>query len=249
MKRIVKIFKMIENYFIPPQCALCDKILEINNESGLCGECIKKADFCDKKLCCQRCGKPVTSYGKRALCYFCADNSIRYFDRNVAVFEYKGFVRSSVLRYKNGGLQSYAKTFAKLMAQRIEEEYEGLVFDFICAAPSHENKKRKMGFDHAELLGQKLSKIIKVPYRKNLLKETRETDRQAGLGMQKRIQNLRNSMAVADEEMVKDKTVLLVDDISTTRSTMIECSRALKQAGAKRVYGIVLATAVMDEEK
>lgn len=244
MNALRNIFRIIMNFFFPPQCVFCDRILEINVKNCLCKNCRSDVSRCREKLCCKKCGKTVVSYGRRALCYFCAETSTKYFDRVVSVFEYEGAVRDSVLRYKNAGIQSYAQTYAELLAERIGEEYAGLDFDFICAAPSHENKGRKKGFDPVELICRKLSRRINVPYKRKVLKKTRETERQAGLSMQSRMHNLKNSMAVGDPKRVKGKRILLVDDICTTRATMIECSRALKKAEAKSVHAITFATTV-----
>ncbi len=244
MNALRNIFRIIMNFFFPPQCVFCDRILEINVKNCLCENCRSDVSRCREKLCCQKCGKPVVSYGRRALCYFCAETSTKYFDRIVSVFEYEGAVRDSVLRYKNAGIQSYAETYAELLAERIGEEYQGLDFDFICAAPSHENKDRKMGFDPVELICHKLSRRINIPHKRKVLKKTRETERQAGLSMQSRMRNLKNSMAVGDPKRVEGKRILLVDDICTTCATMIECSRALKKAGAKSVHAITFATTV-----
>ena len=240
----MNIFKYIKNFFFPPQCIFCDRVLEINTESCICKSCSREAKRCYDKLCCEKCGKPIVSHGRRPLCYHCIDNKAQYFDRIVSVFEYEGIVQQSVQRFKGGKIQSYAKTYAECMAERMEQEYKDIKFDLICAAPSSSNKKLTQGFDNVELICKYLSSKTGIPLQKNVLRKIRRTDKQTRLNYQQRTQNLRNSVSVEKTDTVYDKTVLLVDDVCTTRATLTECARALKKAGAKKVFCLTFATAI-----
>ena len=244
-----KAIKIILNFFFPPQCVFCDKILEINTFHCVCDSCLDEIRSCREMLCCQKCGKPVVSYGKRHICYFCTENKTKYFDRIVSVFKYDGMPRDSVLRYKHGEKQSYGETYAQLLGERIDEEYKGIKFDLLCGVPSHTNKNITQGFDNVGLICKKLSRIIKVPYAGALIRKKCQTLRQTGLSMQNRLNNLKDSMEVCRKADVKEKTILLVDDVCTTRATIIECSRALKAAGAKRVYAVTLCTTTREPLK
>lgn len=216
---------------------------------SVCGRCAEHMQFCSDGMCCERCGKPVVSFGEKQLCYFCINKKSKYFDRIVSVFEYEGLIRESVLRYKRLGLQKYAEVYAKVMSARFYEEYGNSDIDFICAAPSHRNKKRTKGFDHVEEICRYFSKITNIEHRKEVLFKTRRTAKQSSLNYEMRVKNLVDSMDVRDSAVVKGKNVLLIDDVCTTRSTIMECARALKKNGAKKVYALTLATAVKDQER
>lgn len=239
---MTKILKIIKNFFYTPQCIFCDKVMEINSLESFCRDCVSKVKFCRAGLRCEKCGKSIESHGKRELCYFCLQGGSRYFDKISSVFEYDGLVRESILRYKSHNLQNYAKPYARFLLGEFSKEYGDISFDFICAAPSHTNKGIIQGFDNVEIICKQFSKLTEIPFVRNVIKKKRKTARQSGLVFEERLKNLHYTMEVKNPDGVKDKIVLLIDDICTTRATIIECSRALKSAGAKQVYALTLAT-------
>lgn len=238
----------IKNVLFPPGCVLCDCTMEPNSVSNICGTCAEHMQFCSDGMCCERCGKPVVSFGEKQLCYFCASSKSKYFDRIVSVFEYDGLIRESILRYKSRGIQKYAEVYANVMSARFYEEYSDTDIDFICAAPSHKNKKKSNGSDHVEEICRCFSKITHIEYRREILFKTRRTAKQSSLNYEMRVKNLVDSMDVRDGAVVNGRNVLLIDDVCTTRSTIMECARVLKKNGAKKVYALTLATTVKDQE-
>lgn len=220
----------------------CDRTMEPNAEVCICGSCPEHVTLCSASPCCEKCGKPLISYGDKKLCYFCLNTKSKHFDKIVSVFTYDNLVQESIRRYKINGIASYAPTYAVCMQGRFFEEYGDTDFDFMCGTPSHTDKLKKGGFDQTDELCRRLSPLIGVPYRSRLLYKTRETEKQSTLGVAARRTNLTDSIAVAEGENVEGATALLIDDVCTTRSTIIECSRALKAAGAKRVFALTLAT-------
>lgn len=240
--KVTNPFRILMNFFFPGQCVFCDKTLEPNTTLDVCQECQRLIGESQKRICCAKCGKPVVSYGKRKICYFCYDNPTKYFDRIVSAFEYDGLAKESVLRYKGQAIPSYAPAYAEFIAETVKEKYGDIEFDFMCGAPSHTDKKRTQGFDNVELICKHLSNKLNIPFAKKVIRKIRNTPRQTGLDYRERQKNLVNSMTVWNAEMVRGKTILLVDDVCTTRATIIECSRALKQAGAKHVYAVTFAT-------
>lgn len=237
-----RILRFVKNLIFPPHCVFCDRIIEPNAERDVCGECSKELKLCSASVCCHKCGKPIISFAKEPVCYFCLSKKPKYYDRIASVFEYDGYVRDSILRYKNSGMAKYAKTYGECMSARLFEEYGGIEFDFICGVPSHTNKKRQYGFDQVELLCSEISKNTEIPYIAGVLKKLRKTKKQRSLKYEERQKNMKDSVGTARPELVSGKVVLLIDDVCTTRATLKECSRALKMSGAKRVYALTLAT-------
>lgn len=237
-----RILHFVKNLIFPPHCVFCDRILEPNVRTEVCGECSADLKLCSAQVCCRKCGKPIVSFAKEPICYYCLSKKPKYYDRIVSVFEYDGHVRDSILRYKNSGMSKYAKTYGECMAARLFEEYGEIEFDFICGVPSHTNKKLTYGFDQVELLCSELSKNTEIPYTAGILEKIRKTKKQRSLNYEERQKNMQNSVGTAKPELVTGKTILLVDDVCTTRATLKECSRALKMSGAKRVFALTLAT-------
>ncbi len=236
------IFKFIIKLIFPPHCVFCGRMLEINTKINTCGQCGEYIKFCSDSVCCIKCGKPIIGYNDKQRCYFCNNNSTKYFDKIVSVFTYEDLVRDSIIRFKANGYRGYAETFADCMTAKFFEEYGDIKIDFLCGAPSNDKRNQQRGFNPVGLICNILSKKLNIKYEKNTFKHIRKTKKQSTLGYDERQQNMKYSLEIFEKINVTDKTVLLIDDICTTRATIIECSRALKKAGAKKVFALTLAT-------
>ena len=235
---------LFKHFFFPPECVLCERIMAINTPILVCDECKENLSFLLNRLCCEKCGKPIVSHGKRQLCYFCAEGKSHYFDRIVSVFEYTDDVRDSIVRYKVLSTEGYSKTYSDFLRELFQKSYAGERFDFICSAPPHTKKAKSKGTDRLDLLCRALSSKINIPSEKEMLVKVRETQKQTRLSYVERLTNLKDAISVSRPENVVGKTVLLIDDVCTTRATIMECARALKAAGAKRVCAMTIATTV-----
>lgn len=114
-------------------------------------------------------------------------------------------------------------------------------FDAIVAVPMHRTKLRIRGYNQAELLGRALAKRIAVPYERSLLTKTRERRAQSTLARSDRAANVRGTFAAS--AAVRDRSVLLVDDVCTTGETLRACALSLRHSGAKRISAVVVAKA------
>ena len=240
------VLTIINNIIFPPQCVICDKILELNIAHCICGDCKTRLRACVDQVCCEKCGKPIVSFGTKQRCYRCLHATSGHFDKIASAYIYDAPVRESIVRYKSKGIQSYAKTYSQILSTALEQHYPNLTFDFICAAPSHQKKTVYQGFDNVELICKNLSKICGIPFKKGTIRKIRKTAKQTTLGFAQRLENLKDSMTVPLPESVAGKRVLLIDDVCTTGATIMECSRALKYAGAKSVHALTLATAILN---
>ena len=236
------ILKYIKRIIFPPSCVFCRRIIEINAQINVCGKCSDGIEFTSDKVCCTKCGKPIVGFNEKQRCYFCLNNNVKYFDRIASVFVYDGLVRNSIIRFKRNGFNEYADTYADCMMAKFYEEYSDIEFDFMCGVPSHDKKHRKKDFDQVDLLCKRLSKRIALKYEKKVFTHLRNTKKQSSLGYDDRQKNLKDSFGILPNFDVSGKTILLIDDICTTRATIIECSRALKAAGAKKVFALTVAT-------
>ncbi len=239
MRIIRDVTQFVVNLIFPPRCIFCHKFFEPNCKSRVCGECFNHIDFCADSVCCVKCGKPIVSYDRKQQCYFCSNEKTKWFNRIVSVFTYDGEAKDAVLRFKSKGLNGYAEAFSDCMMVSINEEYKDIVFDCIVGAPPHNTEK---GFDQTDLLCKKLSQKLNIPYKRNALYHIRPVKKQSNLGFKERRINILYSLALRKNIDVADKNVLLVDDVCTTRATLMECSRCLKKGYAKSVYAITVAT-------
>ena len=147
-------------------------------------------------------------------------------------FKYQPFVRELAIP-----LTSLIITHFQLIEKSPTE-----FFDFILIPVPLEKRKLKWrGFNQAEEIGKELSKFLKISLLNNVLAKIKETPSQVELSDEERKENIKGVFLVKDEELIKNRKILLIDDIYTTGATMEECARVLKTAGAKEIIGIVVA--------
>ena len=207
----------------PPKCVLCRKVLE-HYEADVCDRCRTDAPIC-----------PVSKAKMPFVEGWCA------------LWYYQDDVRRSVLRYKFGNRRSYAKNYAQLLAQKLNEEYpEG--FDILTWVPISPIRKLKRGFDQVEKLAIALAEPLGMqPVR--TLKKIRHNRPQSGIsGPAHRRANVLGAYKVIRPEQLWGKRVLLLDDVITTGATVGECARVLLTAGAREVYVGAVAAARHDSK-
>lgn len=199
------------NLLFPEKCVLCRTVLE-KEEMDLCHRCRLEAPDC-----------PISG------------NKLPFLDSWAAVWYYEDTARKSLLRYKFGGRRSYAITYGRLLAMKLQREYpEG--FDFLTYVPTGRWRKWKRGYDQVELLAKEVGRQLGMQPQP-LLKKVRRTRVQSRIrGEARRRANVLGAYAVGEPEKVKGKRILLLDDIITTGSTIGECARVLLTAGAKEVH-------------
>ena len=133
------------------------------------------------------------------------------------------------------------KTFAKLILKN--EKICGILksYDIIEAVPMHKKKKNERGYNQNELIAKEIAKHIEGIQYKKILKKVKNNERQSLLSKTARIQNVKGVYEVQESKIIKDKKIILFDDIYTTGSTAEECAKVLKLNQAKEVVVLTLA--------
>jgi len=240
---VKKIFEIIEKLLFPPKCIFCTSILDIHAKVNICSDCHKILGYIGNKL------YYVNKFFSKKL------GQHKYFDRIFCVFEYSGYVKEAIIRYKYFGKAWYYKTFAWLLADmllndRIRSISHGNKvneYDMIISVPLHKAREKKRGYNQACLISKELSRVMKLPEASSLLIRTKNTAPQSLLQSEYRNGNIKNAFKVTDVNKIKGKKILLIDDVMTTGSTVNECSRVLKEAGAVKVDIAVIAVAFVFE--
>ena len=212
--------EVLLDLLFPPKCVFCRKLLH-KGEEGLCAAC--------------RSSLPWTLSGE-------AGQRLEFVSLCVSPLWYQDAVRASFHRYKFTGLRGYAKTYGRLMARCIREHLAGQ-YDLITWVPLAPERRRKRGYDQAMLLALAAAQVLEDTAVETLRK-IRSTSAQSGLGRDDsaRRANVLGAYRVSDPALVEGRRVLLIDDI-VTGSTLSECARTLRSAGAAGVTGATLARA------
>lgn len=242
----------------PEHCALCGVPLDVPRRH-VC-------DDCDRKLLrigdhsCRRCGSAVGRYAATERgCAACRGLPFQ-FERAVAPFRYEGVVRDLILHFKFGRQPSLAYVLGPLLCDYLAEGGLSLDVDLIVPVPLHWRRRMQRGFNQARLLALEVSTRFRLPLASRALRRVRATPTQTVLTRLNRQANVRNAFAprataagrgiprqaIARARGAVDllgRRILLVDDVMTTGSTVNECARVLRRAGANRVLVAVLARA------
>lgn len=209
---------ILAHLLFPDKCILCGKILT-GGEIDLCRTCRVEAPEC-----------PIQKQ-KRS-----------FLDSWVAIWYYKGYIRSSILRYKFHRTRHYAKGYGRVLAMKLTAEYpDG--FDVLTWVPISPLRKLVRGYDQVELLARAVGRELGMkPVR--CLRKIRHNRPQSRIsGGAERRANVLGVYRVTRDADLQGKRVLLLDDIITTGATAGECARVLLTAGAREVHLGAIAAA------
>ena len=224
----------------PPLCAICGR--SISADEHLCDQCEAKAVRIVAPFC-EKCSEPFEgSISSAFTCANCAHRTI-YFDAAVAAYSGRGIVRQIIHEFKYGRQIHLRHLVGRWLSAALDDErLRGRQFDVIVPVPLHPARQRERGFNQANLLAELLSAQTSIPSRP-LLERTRYTNTQTALDRAERMENLHNAFRLRKNADVRGLRVLLVDDVLTTGSTLSECARVLKRAGALSVHAATAARA------
>ncbi len=220
-----KLFDRIINMIYPLKCIFCGKVLSYDAALHICSTCY--------------CGLP---FDKKELQATTQEDGYHYCDGAISVFEYTGVVKESLIRFKFYNEPSYYKTYAGLIAEKLKKIADIRQYDMVMSVPLHKHKKFSRGYNQAHLISKELGRELKLPERSGLIRRCRYTEAQSLLDKEKRRQNVKGAFTITSPERIAGKSILLVDDILTTGSTLEECGRVLKNAGAVKITAVVVAT-------
>ena len=220
----------------PPRCPLCERVLA--GGAMICPDCERQLPFIRGPVCFS-CGVPVEDE-RQEYCRVCAGQR-RWFDEGRSLFYYEKAMRESVIRMKFHNRRAYIPFYARAMAVWAGPFLERTAPDVLVPVPMHPRKERERGFDQCALLCAALGEETGIPYARDMLVRTRYTAAQKGLDAGGRRRNVQGAFA-AGRQSAEGLSVMLIDDIYTTGSTMDAAARCLKEAGARSVFFTALCT-------
>jgi len=233
----------------PTDCLLCEQELEQPGGASICARCWESFQPWAGPRC-ECCGLPFAS--ERAVeslelfCGFCRQAE-QQFDMARSYGLYNGNLRKAILHLKFHGREGLAKRLGALLVRPFEALPE-LDSALVAPVPLHFLRRRQRGFNQAELLARGLVRALHreapgLQLEKDLLRRVRATPPQVGLSVSARRENVRGVFSAPQPDRVRDRTVILIDDVMTTGATLSACAAILKRAGASRVLALSLARA------
>lgn len=223
------------DFVYPPRCPGCDKLL-FGGEI-ICTECCTKIRRVSEPVC-KRCGKPIENE-RAEYCRDCISRQHK-FRQGKAVFIYEGRMKLSMYRFKYSNKREYARFYAEEAVRLYGGWIEQKEIDVIVPIPMYIGKKRRRGYNQAEVFARALGKKTGIAVETEIVKRVRDTTPQKELNDRERRKNLKNAFQLTSD-IVKYKKIMLVDDIYTTGSTMDAVTEILLSAGVKNIYYICVS--------
>lgn len=225
------------------KCIFCGAELSKDSKYCTCDACLAKLPFITCKVC-KKCGEPIESLAE--FCMQCKNHVDRGFDKARAVFLYREQIKQAIAKFKfygNRYLGEYLSYF--LLDLYINENWN---CDVVIPAPISQKGLKARGYNQTDLLCHAFVKFG-IPFDNTSIVKHLETQHQVGLGYKDRQTNLIGAFKVVNKQAIKDKKILLVDDIYTTGATVSEISETLKKAGASEVNVITLCHEMPENRK
>lgn len=226
---------ILKELVYPARCPMCDEILVLGT-GKICKACRKRLVYVSEPVC-RKCGKPLQKMEEE----YCGDCMERrhYFKEGAAVFSYSS-IKESVYRFKYEGRQEYGVYYGEQVRLRLGQKIRMWNPDGLIPVPLYRKKQQKRGYNQAEILARAISKEMDIPVYNNLVVRIRNTVPQKELDIQARENNLKRAFKIYQND-VKLKTIIIVDDIYTTGSTMDALALECKRSGIENIYCISLA--------
>ena len=205
------------DYFFPPICGMCGEI----NENYICNNCYENI----KKI--KKC--VINEYNNRN------------FSKHLYIFRYEGIIRNKIIEYKFEDKGYLYKMFAKIILSDKKTCNFIKKYDVIIPVPISKKRKKKRGYNQSELVANELAQKLNQDIWTDIIIKKKDNKPQSELNKLERIKNVEDIYEINKPIEVKNKKVLLLDDIYTTGSTVNEIARKLKQNQTQEIREITLA--------
>ena len=227
-KKTMEYFKAIWDIIFPKKCINCKR-----EGSFLCEDCLSLIPINPFTYClCEK-------MEKKNKCNNCKD---KYLDKILSATDFNNkIVKEAIHKFKYGFIEELSIPLALLILNHLQAIDCQIDNSFVIVpVPMHIKKKRRRGFNQSEEVAKLISQSTTIPLSTTLIK-TKETKPQMELNRRERIENIKNCFNVNNKKEIENKSILLLDDVYTTGTTMDECAKILKQNGAKEVWGLSIA--------
>lgn len=238
LKQAAKLLKLVHG----TRCLVCGKVVEPDSLNlGCCPDCAKQLKLRTKGFC-PSCGKIYESEIEPP--YYCLQcRKIKRPWNRFGFFQaYKYPLKDVILDYKFNGELGYSNLLQSLLIKAYEFHIAPHCPEMILPVPSHSKRLQERGFNQCVEISRALASYLSVPIQSKAILRIKPTLVQSGLTPKQRRRNISGSIK-AESQIVKNKNVLLVDDIYTTGATLNACCSSLLRSGVNRIDVLVLARA------
>lgn len=238
-----KILNGLKEIIYPATCLACRDSLKFKAsvDDIICGSCWAKIKR-NQPPFCHHCGRRLDKHNiAKNICPNCIRRPL-HFDRAFAPCVYDGVIKDLIHNFKYKNKDFLGISLSKLMIEFIRDYNLPIEYlDAVIPIPLHKTRLREREFNQAQVLSKHIGARFNKPVLTTSLIRCRYTRRQIELAPEQRFLNVKGSFSVAKKEEIRNKNLLLVDDVLTTAATSSEAAYALKDAGANLVFVLTLA--------
>ena len=226
----MKFINIFLDFFLPRFCASCNTKLT-TEEILICNICfanIKRAD--DERL--------ASEFNRK----FKKDKILSGFN-SLYIFEKEKELQHIIHELKYSGLFRIGKYIGRLIGDSLSGWIDNCNIDYIVPVPLHHLKRAERGYNQSFYIAKGISTVTHIPVENRIIKRRRFTNTQTELTLLERKENVSGAFTLRRRKNLRDKNILLVDDVITTGSTISECARILLDAGACKIFAVSAAIA------
>ena len=238
----------LKQLIFKPNCLLCAQNIAQNDKNirpsihAVCRACLDELPW-HPNTSCPQCGLASSGSDLNAMVCGSCLNSPPDFDATKAVFLYEFPIDAMILRYKYGNSLNLGDTFGEFLAEKMHVEDCFKNIDLIIPMPMHPQRLKERGFNQALEITKLLSRNCKQKLDYSSVERQTLTPPQASLPLKERVKNIKGAFKVNVDQLdiIKGKSIAIVDDVMTTGASLNELAKTLKKAGAANVECWVIA--------
>jgi ComF family protein len=232
--------------FLPRRCAGCQRTWIHSHLTFWCEACLDELPWLESPIC-PHCGRPFPK-SPSSPDHWCGDclQGVFLFDSARSAVYHAGVVRKRIHQLKFGAQLHWVPPLAELLMGSIRRDAAAPPVDMVFPVPLHVKRLRQRGFNQAGLLARALGRVLALPVAFDGLVRKCWTEPQTRLNREQRLHNVKDAFQVADVNKVRKRRILIVDDVYTTGTTLNECAKTLKAAGASEVHAVTVSRALPD---
>ncbi|HJA32581.1 MAG TPA: ComF family protein [Candidatus Eisenbergiella pullicola] len=225
----------LKDLLFPRRCPVCDRPVKPAGDL-ICAECRPKLKYVRQPLC-MKCGKQLAD-SQQEYCADCAHKKHVY-DRGISLYQYRS-VQNAIYRFKYGGRREYAEFLGGEMAARLGPQILAWKPDALIPVPLHEKRLQKRGYNQAGLLAEEIGRRLGICVLSDWIGREKNTVPLKQLDVPERQNNLKKAFKIRRDD-VKLNTIVIIDDIYTTGSTVDEIAAECRRKGVRAIYFAALS--------
>ncbi len=165
----------------------------------------------------------------------------KHFENHYYIFKYDNLIRKLIIDYKFNEKPYLYRSFLEFLNNYQKEYIQFKIYDIIIPVPISKKRKKERGYNQSLLIAKEISLKENKNLGDKIISKVKNNNTQSKLNKEERAENVKNVYKITNNKEIINKNILLIDDIYTTGATLNECSKMLKQAGAKKIDVLTIA--------